>query len=911
MKITTLFSQSLNRNLIARFQTALFFAFLIQAFPLMSKNIIEKAPEFKGDFSGILPVGIGSNEAVYLEDPCESVPAFVPAHATEADLSIGTLPATIRITGSITISSSLTLTGKTIIMDPGTSIFVEAYASLTLTNCIVEGCLQMWDGIYVGSHGTLRIQSSSQINDMRYGIDPTLDAWIYLHDSQFKRNYYTVLSKNDGAFTFEFFGNTLDGSNLKPYLDPQTGLLIAPQALFGLWFESAVGTQDDPIKVGSSLQTQNLIRHCATGIYAKTSDFDIDNNRFLDIKGGIGRSIHIDSSVDHTIQNCVFDYVRGGIYAQTSYYLIKDNHFNHVGYAGIARNSRTHMGQLPTIHHNFIDDAIGGFTLLFNDNSNPQITANTFTNHGGQAVLLWDVEGMANRCSISNNTIHLKSPDDFDSGIQIIGTTKASICDNPIDYDGASVWENKGITAWASTNCIITNNDCTQNSSSTLEANTGVQAFYLSESKLDCNYYTANNKGLHVLGSCLNTEVTTQHFLGPHTTGLFYDNASTKKQIHNGNAWEYAPSTGQNAALGTGIDIQANMFIVDPSDGAIFAPVDVDPQAWFQSEMGGNTKTCNHATVGCTLPPPNFQNSDEEIIRTVVSGQLTFPNYADCLGWMATRQALGWIVRNNLQNSTAYANYWTQNATTSAGILAQLEFNSTDWEQSQGTLESQINTKWNDVQQLLSSGPLSQVQLNLLMQYYQDLKDLKNSQASARLNLIAQYRNTLSTLPSTQVFEANKKTVGMILCDLYGREAFECNTTELSALRSVASQCAFEGGDAVLQARGLLGFLADEPYHVYSGCSPIQGRENEKTDPGSDFQVLPNPNNGTIEILFPDGAEAQHWDLEIFDLSGRSCWRGSSENRTNVTGLSAGAYIIVCTNDKTGTRLSKRLVIQK
>jgi len=902
MKINILPFLSLNQNSIFKFQTVLYFALLIQAFPLAGKTIIDKASPFSGSFT------LGTA----LEDPCNDVPAFVPAHTTEADLNNANLPSTIRITGSITINTSLTLTGKTIIMDPGTYILVQAYANLTLNNCIVEGCMQMWDAIYVGSHSTLRIISGSQVNDMRYGIDPTMDAWIYLHGSQFKRNYYTVFSKNDGAFTFEFFGNTLDGSKLKPYTNPQNGQLesLGAQALFGLWFEGAVGTQDDPIKVGHILETQNLIRHCATGIYAKSSDFDIDNNRFLDIKAGLGRSIHIESSIDHTIKNCVFDYVRGGIYAQTSYYLIKGNDFNHVGYAGIARNSRGYTGKLPTIDDNTVVDALSGFTLLFNDNSNPQIINNTFTNQGGQAVLLWDVDGMANRCNISNNIIHLKSLDDFDSGIQIMGTTKASICDNIVDYDGAPVMENKGITAWASTNCIITNNDCVQNSSSVLEANTGVQGFYLSESKLDCNYYTANNIGLHVLGTCLNTELTTQHFLGPHTTGLFYDNANTKEQMHNGNVWDYAPSPGQKAALGIGINEQGNLFTVDPSDGADLAPVDVDPQTWFEAQMGGNTKICDHNTISCTLPPPMLQNDDDEIIRKVVSGQLTFPNYADCLGWMATRQSLGWIVRSNLQNSATYANYWAQKTNTSAGILAQFELNSMGWEQSQETLESQINTKWSNIQQLLASGPLTQTQSDLLMQYYQDLKDLKGSQTSARLNLVIQYRNTLSNLPSTQVFEANKKTVGSLLCDLYAREPFECTVTELNALRSIAAQCGFEGGDAVLQARGLLELMVNEPYHVYEGCL-VQERAHKKTVKEFEFQVLPNPNNGTFEVLFPDGLKVNHWDLEIFDLSGRSCWRGTSYNRTNITGLLAGAYIIVCTNDKTGVRISKRLIIQK
>jgi len=134
---------------------------------------------------------------------------------------------------------------------------------------------------------------------------------------------------------------------------------------------------------------------------------------------------------------------------------------------------------------------------------------------------------------------------------------------------------------------------------------------------------------------------------------------------------------------------------------------------WFEAQMGGNTKICDHVTIGCTLPAPMFQNDYDEIIRKVVSDQLTFPNYANCLGWMATRQALGWIVRSNLQNSATYANYWAQKTNTSAGILAQFELNSMDWEQSQATLESQINTKWSNVQQLLSNGTLSPTQLEM------------------------------------------------------------------------------------------------------------------------------------------------------------------------------------------------------
>jgi len=48
---------------------------------------------------------------------------------------------------------------------------------------------------------------------------------------------------------------------------------------------------------------------------------------------------------------------------------------------------------------------------------------------------------------------------------------------------------------------------------------------------------TGSERGILILGPCTNTDIATQHFVGPHAVGLFYQNASTKQQIHAGNAW--------------------------------------------------------------------------------------------------------------------------------------------------------------------------------------------------------------------------------------------------------------------------------------------------------------------------------------------------------------------------------------
>ncbi|MBK6996514.1 MAG: T9SS type A sorting domain-containing protein [Lewinellaceae bacterium] len=930
MKNTTLQRFNLRQNFITSLKT-LFFAFLL----LLTYSLGGRSIFLKEESKSRLEMYAESHHNPNLHnvgglhDPCDGIMlTLTDPSATD----INNLPSSVsafKVVGDIYINpgETLTLTNKTVkMLSPSGTIYLFGDPNNTsnngkiyLENTIIEGCDQMWGGIDPTDHCVISITENSQVNDMRYGIILREYGIYTFTGSSFLRNYLAVDATNkamllDYIFTLTCYENTIDGSGLKPW----NGQNIGAQAIRGFQFKEAKNTPGRPIKVGQMGQIQNTFQNCQTGVYAEKSDFDIENTRFL---GGMGRAIDIISSVRHTIHHCTFDYCVLGIALNNSYYQVLDNHFNHVGYCVAARHSRKHGADLPTISRNEVNGANDGFLLFFNDNSNPQITDNTdIENMGGTGIAIYDLDkAMPNRSTVSGNSLILKSGfgtpaagTGSERGILILGTQKASVCDNRIEYDGEGL--DFGAEAWVSTNSIVTNNDYVQ-TGSTPTLGSGTRAVYFDQSKFDCNYYTGNETALHLLGPCTNTDIATQHFVGPHAVGLFYQNASTKQQIHAGNAWEYSPGGGQFAALGVGIDPDFNLYKINCNDGVQFCPLgSVTPLVWFLDVADGNAETCDHSTLDCTLPPPLFSPTspaygEEAMIAKIMKGQLNFPNYTECLDWVSSQQALSWIVRHNLQNASTYSNYWSQNANTSAGKLAQLEADAITWEQGQVGLETQITSVWADIQQLSANSSLSPAQLAVLMQRYQDLDSLRAMEKAAQLAFVVHYRTVSAALPASHIFEENQKNANLILCDLYAREAFECTPSELDTLRSIAVQCPLEGGGAVLQARGLLELIVHEYYNTGSDCLNTHERNGRKPDTIAEVQISPNPSDGTFHLISPINGRTH---LRLFDITGRIVWSKIVEGPEvyfTTTNVPSGCYFLDVRDSQNGELAIKRLII--
>jgi hypothetical protein len=856
--------------------------------------------------------------------PCEGILEL--EYPSVAELNNPNLPSVVKIIGGIFIPSffTVTLTGKTLKMEPGTVISLGQYAQLNLQGTIIESCDLMWDGISMSDHATLSVKNS-QINDMAFGINCVADDWIYFHNSQFLRNHVTLWFNGDSAsLTLECYGNTVNGSDLKMYKHPTYGIIsLGFQASRGFQIKGGLSTGDDPLKVGQEGEAENVFKYCDIGVRAENSHFDIKNCRFESTTNSIDTGICVVSGIYHEIKSCAFFNSAYGIIAHKSAYMVRNNIFEQMGYCMLASLSRAMGTDLPTVKDNVVEGADGGFYFLGNLNSTPQIVNNNVTGLNGPGIFVLDFAG-PNRCNITGNTLDNEGNSSYFArsgaknyykGITLNNTEKASVCDNTLLYGGGGYYAvNAGIVADNSTNCIFTNNTLSQLYSFTGEAATaGIKGNFLDHSKLDCNNFSSNDIGVHLIGSCTNTDIATQHFMGPHAVGLLYDNASTKQQMHTGNSWDYAPESGQLAALGIGIDVQYNRFFVDPNDGAEYAPTDVEPQGWF-SPQSGETQTCSPSD-GCTLPPPQYSpspgNEEKDMILKIISEDIEFPNYSDCLGWMSSRQALDWIVRNNLQDSMPFSDYWIQQTSTSAGVFAQLKLDAVVWEQSQESSEAQIETIWEEIQLFAALDSLTQMQRDSLLQLYEDLAYWRSVQDAARLTFFDYYRAVNDTLSTEDIFEANQRQVNIILCDLYARDSVKCTSNELDDLRSIAMQCPLEGGGAVLQARGVLEMLVHENYDSIVGCSSTEERRRATVSPVINPEVLvsPNPNGGSFRIALPVVNEAV-WRIEILDLNGRSRWQTrTTASEVRVEALSPGFYLLVCTNTKDGSRTTKTIFV--
>ncbi len=120
----------------------------------------------------------------------------------------GTYTATgqvLNLTGTITFTGNTSFTGYTLRMSPGALLKIDRPATLTLNNCKLYGCTELWAGIQVdgtdaGANSSLDVKNGTTIEDMYYGIfkigtyttTTTGNSFIKITDSKLNKNYVGV-----------------------------------------------------------------------------------------------------------------------------------------------------------------------------------------------------------------------------------------------------------------------------------------------------------------------------------------------------------------------------------------------------------------------------------------------------------------------------------------------------------------------------------------------------------------------------------------------------------------------------------------------------------------------------------------------------------------------------------------------
>ncbi|MBC7774196.1 MAG: hypothetical protein H7246_02055, partial [Phycisphaerae bacterium] len=284
------------QNAKTSFQTTIFFFLFLSGSPSWGCDIFENEMTGCHFGAGLLAEKAALNSGTSCDDIIK-----VLTDPTVSD--INNLPPSVtefKVIGDISVEpgETLTLTNKTVkMMSPYGSIRLSVdifntslHGTLVLNNTIIEGCDQMWGGIDVADHCVVQIENHSEVNDMRFGIMISEYSIYSLKNSFFLRNYQTAIAENKNmlllyVFTFECYGNLIDGAGLKMWNNLPQG----SQAFRGFYFNEAINTSGRPIRIGLNGENQNVFKHCGVGVLAEKSNFDFENNRFVAFNtGGLG-----------------------------------------------------------------------------------------------------------------------------------------------------------------------------------------------------------------------------------------------------------------------------------------------------------------------------------------------------------------------------------------------------------------------------------------------------------------------------------------------------------------------------------------------------------------------------------------------------------------------------------------------
>lgn len=235
----------------------------------------------------------------------------------------------IDMQGTIIFNGNTSFSGYTFRMAPQTKLIVMADYSLTLTNCALFSCSELWDGIYfpenVTKIGNIFLSNTS-IEDMYNGIVMDCNnitiptgaatlAHIQVDQSILNKNYIAIQLKNaqevSGSIPYDLAitsstissnaSTTSPGSTLKPsstytyaYNQVTNGsagasapYLNFPRGFTGIVLDNL--GEDSPVIIGDSTSTSttNTFDNLDFGITGAEVTLKVCNNHFKNITGSV------------------------------------------------------------------------------------------------------------------------------------------------------------------------------------------------------------------------------------------------------------------------------------------------------------------------------------------------------------------------------------------------------------------------------------------------------------------------------------------------------------------------------------------------------------------------------------------------------------------------------------------------
>jgi Secretion system C-terminal sorting domain len=431
--------------------------------------------------------------------------------------------------------------------------------------------------------------------------------------------------------------------------------------------------------------------------------------------------------------------------------------------------------------------------------------------------------------------------------------------------------------------CGVNNLDGTDNSVGTAILATGNRSPYL-----QCNNSNLINTGIQVMDLNEGGVVETNSF-NNYKVGLVYTGSTMMPpQLHRGNCWDNNKYSDVDASCESSVDAINSFYKVDfqPTslgEMACYMPTKVDPLGWFKDEPTPDvTLTCS------VLPPTIVFNTGKDEWDIKVATHAWYPEkYTESTTWRAEYRLFQKLLASPelvLQNAELSI-FKTEKTGSNMDKLAFIEsikqdlFKLSTSEQTQlQSLLDQHDTKadkFNLAQNAYVSNPsIGKTEVNsswaILQTKNAALESVLNTQQLVRVSQALNARGLNTQINSSFVCESNHKAVN----EIYLRtiiEQTDLTSSEITQLQSIAGQCPYEGGDAVYEARSILGFI-DEDYDDRKLCN-VEGLKQKSLERGQEVTTLvekqgllyPNP---VSDLLYINADFQVDYQITIFNAMG-------------------------------------------
>jgi hypothetical protein len=473
----------------------------------------------------------------------------------------------VDIQGAFTVNTNVAYNNVTFRMAPNATISVNSVNSLTLNNCKLFSCTDMWDGIYLNQLGataaTLIAINGTSIEDAINGVFANSNltpvaSLIRFEGCVMNKNYKSFQIMNYlgiSAYPLSIFQSTINcvssfnspGATLKaPYANNRS--FIAIQL-----------TKVKQVKVGNSTMGayRNLINNSTFGIYSKESSLNVVNTTFSEMSGSFpickfppcdvygiaiyvpntsvtqnqvsvgGANLNEPNTFINVLRAIDVTYVEAfGATKNTFSCTSTSNNFNSgsglLGQYGILA---TNIGEVLYISGNHLTNFATAIQYNRNNsvnNFNPgaSILSNTVTSlwpgYVSQGIVASD---LANNTITSGSTLRIR--DNTLSNIVDYGIRVSRIRNKPV-ISGTGVLSQSiklldapgskfGIHIFDCPTALISNNKI----ESTSNANSSMHGIYLLAStniKVQCNTMSLTCHGISISGDCTSSYTSTTNY---------------------------------------------------------------------------------------------------------------------------------------------------------------------------------------------------------------------------------------------------------------------------------------------------------------------------------------------------------------------------------------------------------------